>query len=775
MDAFPYRDVWRLLMTGEQKRQRRSRGLLVKWIVSYASMILVAFLFILCGYFLLSQDFRKETVRVHRANVKHSQVTMDYLLSEILTITGEIVLLPEIRSLGGFEGKLGPRQYYLKNQLRDELSKLHRSHPAIETVFVYFRPAQYVVSSMGAYEIDYYFDTRYGQSGLDQAEWTALLFQEDAYVKAHTLIQTGAGEVSSSHMQFVTTELDLNEKGRERVSICLTVKEETMKGLIGGPNAHGIFFILDEVDRVFLADPSRLPDNLPRYVDLEGTPEAERIIDGQILTCFPSLHSGLLYVSLSYRAAVESRLNDLRWILVGLLLCFWIVGAAAAYGLARRNYRPVTRLIETISCTTGPAPGDTYRGDEYGYIEESFDRLNRERASIQDQLKLQQESLRAQFLSRLLLGSLHRERRPLEKLCQYHGLTLERQAFVTVILRMEHDHPARRTYLPRSDLESAVADLGLGWVCEINGLTVLLLKRKTPADDRRRNLHAVLRDLQARLQMRTGLKFTIAASRYTCDLAQAPVSYDEAHEALDHRMIYGAGSVISYYDVAERRQGRDSFDSLGLERRFINLFCAEKYREAEELLQSVFDSLLSLTNLRKVRIRLFGFINLLLDAVGSYFGASLLKRSNAEARLLACTTIDDVRTETHRLFKEISEYAHGKPTVRLMDKVLAIIEEDYANAELSVGYIADKLGLSISNFSCLYKEETGIGPLDSIHRVRLSKAKSFLQNTRWTVKEIAASCGYLSDITFIRVFKKYEGITPGRYRSQTITLKAGLA
>ncbi|MEG0878697.1 MAG: AraC family transcriptional regulator [Oscillospiraceae bacterium] len=32
------------------------------------------------------------------------------------------------------------------------------------------------------------------------------------------------------------------------------------------------------------------------------------------------------------------------------------------------------------------------------------------------------------------------------------------------------------------------------------------------------------------------------------------------------------------------------------------------------------------------------------------------------------------------------------------------------------------------------------------------------------IKEIAQAAGFTSDIHFIRVFKQYEGITPGAYR-----------
>ena len=51
-----------------------------------------------------------------------------------------------------------------------------------------------------------------------------------------------------------------------------------------------------------------------------------------------------------------------------------------------------------------------------------------------------------------------------------------------------------------------------------------------------------------------------------------------------------------------------------------------------------------------------------------------------------------------------------------------------------------------------------------IARVRVEYAKELLKNNKYTVFQIANMVGYSNDIGFIRVFKKLEGITPGKFR-----------
>jgi cytoskeletal protein RodZ len=65
-----------------RKKESGIHGLLLSWLVSYGVILLLAFLFILSAYFLLSRNLRDESFRVHEATVQQSQISMDYLLSE---------------------------------------------------------------------------------------------------------------------------------------------------------------------------------------------------------------------------------------------------------------------------------------------------------------------------------------------------------------------------------------------------------------------------------------------------------------------------------------------------------------------------------------------------------------------------------------------------------------------------------------------------------------------------------------------------------------------
>ena len=56
-----------------------------------------------------------------------------------------------------------------------------------------------------------------------------------------------------------------------------------------------------------------------------------------------------------------------------------------------------------------------------------------------------------------------------------------------------------------------------------------------------------------------------------------------------------------------------------------------------------------------------------------------------------------------------------------------------------------------------------MGLLEYIHRVRIRHGKQLMTDyPKLKVKEIAEKVGYINATSFIRAFKRYEGMTPGK-------------
>jgi AraC-like DNA-binding protein len=110
-------------------------------------------------------------------------------------------------------------------------------------------------------------------------------------------------------------------------------------------------------------------------------------------------------------------------------------------------------------------------------------------------------------------------------------------------------------------------------------------------------------------------------------------------------------------------------------------------------------------------------------------------------------------------------YAKEKEDGFGVEAILEIISQNISDVNLSISVIADQLGITSSYLSRFFKQKMGMGMLEYIHQSRIEQAKEILRSQKeLRVKEVAGRTGFYNISTFIRVFKKIVGVTPGEYR-----------
>jgi two-component system response regulator YesN len=94
------------------------------------------------------------------------------------------------------------------------------------------------------------------------------------------------------------------------------------------------------------------------------------------------------------------------------------------------------------------------------------------------------------------------------------------------------------------------------------------------------------------------------------------------------------------------------------------------------------------------------------------------------------------------------------------------IVQQNLHEDVSLQLLSDKVNLHPKYVSWLYKNETGEGFNDYVHRLKMERAVHFLRNSRKKVYEIANNLGYHHTSYFIRVFKGRFQMTPQQFRDQ---------
>ena len=87
----------------------------------------------------------------------------------------------------------------------------------------------------------------------------------------------------------------------------------------------------------------------------------------------------------------------------------------------------------------------------------------------------------------------------------------------------------------------------------------------------------------------------------------------------------------------------------------------------------------------------------------------------------------------------------------------------FYNEEITIEQLAKLCFLSESHFRKIFKQATGLVPLDYLHQVRISVAKSLLKIKSIPISQICYDVGYHSQTSFNKHFKHYTGTTPSSY------------
>lgn len=82
----------------------------------------------------------------------------------------------------------------------------------------------------------------------------------------------------------------------------------------------------------------------------------------------------------------------------------------------------------------------------------------------------------------------------------------------------------------------------------------------------------------------------------------------------------------------------------------------------------------------------------------------------------------------------------------------------------TVKELASKLDITIYKLQKGFKETTGNTVYEYIKRTRLEKAKYLLENTNMSILQISNEIGYENPSKFANLFKKYNQVTPLKYR-----------
>lgn len=185
-------------------------------------------------------------------------------------------------------------------------------------------------------------------------------------------------------------------------------------------------------------------------------------------------------------------------------------------------------------------------------------------------------------------------------------------------------------------------------------------------------------------------------------------------------------------------------------------FATSSYPDLLMLFTDHFDHFENFTHLdAQEQIQFLNLLNQLLliqNGDNHYFQELKLKQKLLEILLLLNDSFmsstnrkTPIRYNKQGLLKEITQY----------------IRKEFG-AELSIASIADHFFISKSTLTRLFVNHLGMTPNEYITYVRIMESRKLLSD-EYSVQQVAIKVGYKDQSSFIKVFKRLQGISPKQY------------
>lgn len=101
-----------------------------------------------------------------------------------------------------------------------------------------------------------------------------------------------------------------------------------------------------------------------------------------------------------------------------------------------------------------------------------------------------------------------------------------------------------------------------------------------------------------------------------------------------------------------------------------------------------------------------------------------------------------------------------------IERAVQYMQENFTDSSMSVQTVAEYLGISGNYFSELFNVQMRESFTVWLNRLRVEKAQELLRATDISIRDIGFKCGFNTVQHFNRMFKKYNGVTPGQYRDK---------
>lgn len=653
------------------------------------------------------------------------------------------------------------REYKLEIKLKQKIYEFLQN--LIDTryhdIFIYYgRDNKCVSGKYTALPAERYYDAYYSETGkVGYREEFLDVIRTDTKQFACHVIRDYLGK----EYLCMTIKVQTKKDAKNSYTICVVLAPEYLNDTwpMRDIDTEGIFLSYNSQDNLIL-------NNTPEFNDMEIVTEllgedtkSNTWLDNEkYMIC--RRDSEFIKSKYFYIVPYESFWNELRqlrtYCFIGISFCL-IISIYFAYRSARRTYNPIGNIVEFIHSKEGDAAIEEKKQPEPDYIM-SYIKSNESR------LKEYKSGARELCLYNLLEGKESGvDRAKLTK----SGIDFPYKGFVVCLFEIEmalEEIVDLRHFIIKNVFEELGNTWGKAYFVEFGKNRCALLVN---LDGSIKDIEGILEEGQSFIKQYYQIVLSIGLSNIHESMSEISEGYREAQEALRYRFLMGRGCRIHYKDIAGRNQNGQGSGENKIYMLLLNYIKGKKDTcNVDDFVESL-GYIYEVNEEVSMDIAHF-FKNEVITALSKIMllnGYEKEQRKEIAKELTATDTLIEFKQKLSEQITRLCELnSYKKPKMDICARTRSFIDENYSNTQLSVAMLGQAMGMQAAHLSKLFKESYGISISDYIAQVRIEHAKHMIKEKHMSVQETAEQTGFISSHAFIRIFKKLENMTPGKYK-----------
>ena len=699
--------------------------LIRKWIASYIFVILVSIISMIILNISLSNIVENQVKKARGQQLEQSALLLNSYFKTIIHHAEKLAMTPLVEKL--ILDSMDSNFSKIRSEIDvvDELKLYRTINPAIESAVLFNIQSNIFYSHDGVTNAKQYYE-------LENCCENRTFEQCRAKSLSHPIREFSFYQIDNKNHSLIypiSVPIDMGDNAPGRLYIKLCRKE--FMSILNQTKENDSFYLIQVGEGAFFPNPR--PSKLENHWIIKS-----KELSIANLTLFSYISKSLYKKPLLF-----VKLLSLFFIILSLMITI-----ALSLFFSFKNYAPLKTITE--DAINGLVGMDKINGDEYSIL-----------SSVLDGQKI---ILKQIMIKSLLLGK------------GYQGLSLSQTALK---LGIKNTHAQFQIVLFKINQTSKIdpiiftdkQDLTLNVLQYEDTDYKLWLIWDDKIDHKKSEKIITLSEkYQKELRDLCKVEITVAISSIGEQINSIELLKKEIDKLLEYQVIYGRDSILSS-TIIDNHQKRFYFPHK-FESELVTSLKSGKPQESKALLTKLW-RLNFETHLIKPE-----WGNALIFSIAKAMQQCLedLKIEDIPSELDFFSNISNtlqLRNNKERLNSlielsmEISTIFDKQKVSRnstLNSSILTYIEKEFLNINLSMTMVADYFKMNKAYLSRFFASQNGARINDYINEKRIEKAKKMLTNQTKSATEIALECGFTNIVTFMRIFKKREGITPGKFR-----------